>query len=156
MAWPEILSAWANHGRTGGSWVWQPLPRRVPGAALVDNPAPVDPPVHVCRFRPRKQSLRQRVADAIDCWWRRWPLEARERFESWWHTTETSQAKRQYHGRHRYDELSATMEWRRRWARYVTSEWPTFATAANASDLVTSPQLTEHEWQRVIEFAQVT
>ena len=61
-------------------------------------------------------------------------------FAEWWEESWSSERKRMYHGRRRYEEVSRRTEWRQRWAEYDTQGWPTLSTSGDAWVLV--PTLT--------------
>jgi hypothetical protein len=71
-----------------------------------------------------------RIANALQ-------VESATSFALWWRTTETNTRKRMHHGRHRAVELH-DREWRKRWAAFPTSDWPTLVTPPNGTAVLTA------------------
>lgn len=117
------------------------LPRRVPGASLISNPAPAaDLPLHTSAYTPRRAWLPRFVHK----WWldtlnRISIMESDESFARWWEDTWATAWPSFQGGRHRREELVEDREWRARWAAYETQDWPTLSTSSDAWDLV--PQI---------------
>lgn len=112
----------------------KPLPRRVPGATTLPEPAPLhtnEPADYVSpsRWVPR--------------WlWHWWLgkineisiLESDEAFAKWWE--DEWSPKRVYVARHRYADRVEDSKWREDHARIPTAEWPTLATSGYAAEII--------------------